>query len=134
MDEERLPLRAAVGGAATAFAGLVLASATGEPYLSADSVNFWIVLFAAGLMAVLFATPFALERRMRASIDDGDRRWERALLAWGAISILFLLAGFLLGVSADWASGASLAGAAGLLVTIESALVLGTMVVWLVSG
>jgi hypothetical protein len=97
-------------------------------------VNGWIVLFAFGLLGALFALPFAIERRMRPRIAESDRRWERSLLAWGAISLGVLLLGFLLGVSADWASGDSLTGAAGLLITIEAVLVLGTMVVWLLSG
>ncbi len=134
MDEERLPLLGLFAGAGLAAAGLLLAGATGAPYLSTDSVNVWVVVFAAGLMVALFAAPFAIERRMRPTIDDSDKRWERALLAWGAVSIVVLLAGFLLGVSADWASSSSLAGAAGLLITIEALLVLGTMVVWLLSG
>lgn len=134
MDEARAPFLALVGGLALAVVGLALAGATGSPYLSADAVNGWIVVFAAGVLAVLFATPFAVERRMRPRIAESDRRWERSLLAWGAISIVVLLAGFLLGVGADWASGDSLAGAAGLLITIEAVLVLATMVVWLLSG
>jgi hypothetical protein len=92
------------------------------------------LLFAFGLLGALFATPFAIERRMRSRYEDSERRWERSLLAWGAIAIGVLLAGYLLGVSADWASGTSLAGAAGLLITIEALIVIGTMVVWLLSG
>ena len=115
MNEERAPLLGVVAGSGLALAGLLLAGAKGAPYLTSDSVNVWIVVFAAGLLAALFATPFAIERRMRPSIDESDRRWERSLLAWGAVAIGVLLAGFLLGVSADWASGESLAGAAGLL-------------------
>lgn len=134
MDEERLPLLGLFVGTGLAVVGLLLAGATGEPYFSTDSVNIWIVVFAAGLLGALFATPFAIERRMRPRIAESDRRWERALLAWGAVAIVVLLAGFLLGVSADWASSTSLAGAAGLLITIEAVLVLGTMIVWLLSG
>jgi hypothetical protein len=134
VDEERAPLLGLAVGAGLAFAGLLLAGAKGAPYLTADSVNGWIVLFAFGLLGVLFATPFAIERRMRPRFADSDKRWERALLAWGAVSIVVLLAGYLLGVSADWASGDSLAGAAGLLITIEAVIVIGTMVVWLLSG
>jgi hypothetical protein len=134
VDEERAPLVGLVAGTGLALVGLLLACAKGAPYLTTDSVNGWIVLFAFGLLGALFATPFAIERRMRPGIADSDKRWERALLAWGAVAIGVLLAGFLLGVSADWASGSSLAGAAGLLITIEAVLVLGTMVVWLLSG
>jgi hypothetical protein len=134
VTEERAPLLALFAGAGLAAVGLVLAGATGGPYLDTDSVNAWIVVFAAGLLAALFATPFAIERRMRPTVAESDRRWERSLLAWGAVAVAVLLAGFLLGVAADWASGSSLAGAAGLLITIEAVLVLGTMIVWLLSG
>lgn len=134
MDEERLPLLGVLGGAGLAAVSLLLAGAAGAPYLDTDAVNGWIVAFAAGLLGCLFAAPFAIERRMRGSVPDSDKRWERALLAWGALAIVVLLGGFLLGVSADWASASSLAGAAGLLITIEAVLVLGTLVVWLLSG
>ena len=134
VDKERLPRLAAVSGLAVAVSAMLLASATGAPYLTADGVNGWIVVFAAGAFAALFATPFMIERRLRAAIADSDKRWERALLYWGAISIVALGAGILLGASADWASGDSLAAAAGLLLTIEAVLVLGVMVVWLLSG
>ena len=133
VTEERAPIIAGLAGAVLALAGLLLAAATGEPYLTSDAVNPWIVVFAAGALAALYATPFAIERRMRTGIPESDRRWERALLAWGAIAIGTLLAGILLGVAGDW-SGSSLAGAAGLLVTIESGLVLATMLAWLLSG
>lgn len=129
----RAPLLAVALGSALALAGLLLAGATGSPYLNAGSVNGWIVVFAVGLLATLLAIPFAIERRMRARYPESDRRWERALLAWGAIALLFLTAGVLLGISGDW-SGSSLAGAAGLLITIESALVLGAMIAWLLSS
>jgi hypothetical protein len=133
MDEERLPTLAAVVGLAVAAAGLLFAAATDGPYLTADSVNAWIVVFAAGLFAALFAVPFAFERRLRTAVPDRDKRWERALLGWGAVAIGVLFAGGMLGLANDY-SGSSLGGALGLLITIEAGLVLATMVVWLVSG
>lgn len=134
MHQERIPQLGVLTGVGVAAIALLLAGAKGAPYITTDSVNVWIVLFAFGLLGALFATPFAIERRMRPRYAESDRRWERSLLAWGAVSLGALLAGFLLGVSADWASGESLAGAAGLLITIEAVIVLGTMVVWLLSG
>jgi hypothetical protein len=133
MDEMRAPLLAVAAGSALALAGVLLAGATGGPYLEADSVNGWIVVFAVGLLAAMFATPFSIERRMRTRFAESDRRWERALLAWGGISVLVLVAGLMLGVAGEW-SGSSLAGTVGLLVTIEAAIVLGAMVVWLLSS
>ncbi len=134
MNEERAPLMGVAVGVGVALVALLLAGTKGAPYLTTDSVNGWIVVFAFGLLGALFSTPFAIERRMRSRYAESDRRWERSLLAWGAIAVGVLLAGYLLGVSADWASGESLAGAAGLLITIEAVIVLGTMIVWLLSG
>jgi hypothetical protein len=131
--ELRVPALGVSAGLATALGSLALAAAAGAPYLSADRVNGWIVVFAAGLLAALIATPFLIERLQRARIADGDKRWERALLYWGAISIGVLVIGLLLGAGGDFA-GDSLAGSAGLLISIEAALVTGTMVVWLLSG
>ncbi len=133
MNEERAPFLALAAGAGLAVAGLLLAGATGAPYLTSEAVNPWVILFAAGALAALYAIPFVSERRMRRRIEDRDRRWERALLAWGAMAIGVLLAGVLFGVAGEW-SGSSLAGTAGLLVTIEAALVIVTMIFWLVSG
>jgi hypothetical protein len=133
VDEARAPLIGLLAGVAMAGSGLILAAATGAPYLTAEAVNGWIVVFAVGVLVCLSAMPFAIERRMRAGVAERDRRWERALLAWGAIAVAILLAGFLLGISAGW-SGSSLAGATGLLITIEAALVVATLVVLLLSG
>jgi hypothetical protein len=134
VEQSRIPQLGVFTGAVVALLALVLAGSSGEPYLTTDSVNPWMVLFAFALLGALFATPFAIERRMRSRYPESDRRWERSLLAWGGVAVGVLLLGFLLGVSADWASGESLAGAAGLLITIEAVIVLGTMVVWLLSG
>jgi hypothetical protein len=130
--ELRIPALGVSVGLATALVALALAAAAGEPYLSADRVNGWIVVFAAGLLAALIATPFLIERLQRARTADGDARWERALLYWGAISIGVLVIGVLVGSGGDFA-GDSLAGSAGLLVAIEAALVTGTIVIWLLS-
>jgi hypothetical protein len=133
MGEARTPALAVLGGSLAALASLGLAAAAGPPYLSADSVNGWIVVFAAALLAALFAMPFLIERLLRARLDDRDARWEQALLAWGALAVGMLVVGFLAGAGGGW-SGDSLAGSAGLIATIESGLVIGTMVVWLLSG
>jgi hypothetical protein len=133
MDEERLPTTGFWAGIALAATGLLFASATDGPYLTSDDVNGWIVVFAAGLFGALIAIPFMLERRMRARVEDRDKRWERALLAWGAIAIGVLFAGGMLGLANDYASS-GLGGALGLVITFEAALVLATMVFWLLSG
>jgi hypothetical protein len=133
MDEERLPTTGFWAGIALAAAGLLFASATDGPYLTTDDVNGWIVVFAAGLFGALIAIPFMLERRMRPRVSDRDKRWERALLGWGAIAIGVLFAGGMLGLANDYASS-GLGGALGLVITFEAGLVLATMVFWLLSG
>jgi hypothetical protein len=120
-------------GLGLAGIALILAGATGAPYLTADAVNGWVVVFAIGAGVALGAVPFAFERRMRARIDDGDRRWERAMLIWAGIAAPVLVAGIALASGGDW-SGQTLAGAAGLILTIEAGLVAGVIVVTLLSG
>ena len=131
-DEERSGRFAAllaVGGGATAIVSVLLAAAAGEPYLDADGVNPWIVVFAAGLMAALVAFPFGFEVRLRERYPDRDKRWEAALVVWGLVAGALLAAG----LAAGFDTG-TLGGAIGLILTIESALVVGTVAVWLLSG
>jgi hypothetical protein len=133
VDEARVPWVAAIAGLGLAAIALILAGAAGGPYLTAESVNGWVVVFAVGAGAALGAVPFALERRLRARIADGDERWERAMLIWAAVAASVLAAGIALASGGDW-SGHTLAGAAGLILTIEAGLVAGAIVVSLLSG
>ena len=119
----------AVGGGATAVVSLLLAGAAGEPYLEADGVNGWLVVFAAGLLAALVAFPFGIELRLRERYADRDRRWEVSLLVWGGLAAAILLIAFLAGFDTG-----TLAGAAGLIAAIEAALVVATIGVWLLAG
>ena len=119
----------AVGGGATAVVSLALAGAAGEPYLGADGVNGWLVVFAAGLLAALVAFPFGVELRLRQRYPDRDRRWEVALLIWGAVSVAVLAVAVLAGFDTG-----TLGGAAGLIAAIEAGLVIATIGVWLLSG
>lgn len=125
----RIAALLAVAGALTAVASLVLAGAAGAPYLSGDGVNGWIVVFAAGLLACLVALPFGIELRLRGRYPDHDKRWEVALLAWGALGAALLVAAIVAGFDT-----ATLAGAAGLIAAIESGGVLATIVAWLLAG
>ncbi len=119
----------ALGGGATAALALVLAGATGEPYLEADGVNGWIVVFAAGLLAALIAFPFGVELRLRERYPDRDRRWEVSLLVWGGLAAIVMLIAILAGFDTG-----TLAGAAGLIAAIEAGLVIATIGVWLLAG
>jgi hypothetical protein len=109
-----------------------LAAVAGDPYLSTGHVNFWVVTYAVGLFAALFATPFALHRGF-GGLLEADSRWERALLLWGGISIGVLAVGLLMGLPSGFDSD-SLPGSLGLVTAAEAVLVVGTLLVWLVSG
>ena len=136
---------AALAGAATALVALLLAAAAGGPYLTAERVNGWVVLFAAGLLLALVMAPFLLEdwlRRRRgpaASVpEEGasqlrDERWEGAALAWGGITLAVLAIAIPVGLAESF-SGDSLAGTAALLATIEAGLVLVALLAWLLAG
>jgi hypothetical protein len=119
----------AVGGGVVAVGSLLLAGAAGAPYLEADGVNAWLVVFAAGLLAALIAFPFGVELRLRDRYEDRDRRWEVSLLVWGALAAVVLVIALVAGFDTG-----TLAGAAGLIAAIEAGLVLATIVVWLLSG
>ena len=131
-DEERSGRFAALlalGGGAAALVSVLLAAAAGGPYLEAEGVNPWIVVFAAGLMAFLIAFPFGFEVRLRERYPDRDKRWEAALVVWGLAAGALLAAGIAAGFDTS-----TLGGAVGLILAIESALVVATVVVWLLSG
>jgi hypothetical protein len=115
-----------------AAGGLILAGASGPPYLSTDGVNGWIVVFAAGLFAALLAIPFATEGRSRPD-DAGGAGWERVVPVWGAIALAVLVTGILAGVSGSFA-GDSLPGSAGLVAAIEAGLVVVALGAILLSG
>jgi hypothetical protein len=119
----------ALGGTATAVLAALLAGAAGGPYIEADGVNGWVVVFAAGLMAALVAFPFGLEVRLRERFADRDKRWETSLVIWGATAGILLAVGLVAGFDTS-----TLGGALGVILVIESALVVGTVVVWLLSG
>jgi hypothetical protein len=119
----------ALGGTAVAIVSVLLAAAAGEPYLSSNGVNAWIVVFAAGLMAALLAFPFGLEVRLRERFPDRDKRWETSLVMWGAAAGILLAIGLVAGFDTS-----TLGGALGVILVIEAALVVGTVVVWLLSG
>ncbi|HEY7151341.1 MAG TPA: hypothetical protein VH391_06645 [Solirubrobacterales bacterium] len=122
-----------LGGAAIAAVGLALAGVTGPPYLSSTGVNGWIVVFAAALFAALVAVPFGVEVRLRSRFPDRDARWDRAVPIWGAIGLLVLVVGALVGVSGSF-SGDSLAGTGGLLAVVEGGLVVITTLSMLLAG
>ena len=129
---------AAFGGAATALVALAIAAAAGGPYLTAERVNGWVVLFAAGLLLALTMAPFLLEgwlRGRREPTGDGlrDERWEGAAVAWGGVTLAVLAVAIPVGIATSF-SGDSLAGTAALLATIEAGLVLLALLAWLLAS
>ena len=127
-----MPALSLFGGLAVAAVSVVLAAVAGGPYLSLESLNPWLAVFAVGLFTALFATPFAIHRGL-GGLLEADARWERALLWWGAVSIGVLGVGLVCGLPSGFASD-SLAGSIGLVATSEAVLVLATLFVWLISG
>ena len=131
-DDARTPATFLAIGAGIAVAAIPLAAATGPPYLSLGSLNPWLVPYAIGLFTAVFATPFAIHRGL-GGLLEADARWERALLWWGAGCVALLALGAVAGAPSGFDSD-SLAGSLGLVTVAEAMLVLGTLVVWLVSG
>ncbi|MGH2955271.1 MAG: hypothetical protein ACRDK9_14895 [Solirubrobacterales bacterium] len=131
-DVVRTPATFLALGAGVAVAAVPLAAATGPPYLSLDALNPFLVAYAIGLFVAMFATPFAIHRGL-GGLLEADARWERALLWWGAVSLVVLAIGALAGLPSGFDSD-SLAGSLGLVTLIEALLVLATLAVWLVSG
>ena len=143
MDPERIgrtepvmsgPALGVAAAAAAAVGSLVGAAVAGEPYLDLDSLNPWLVAFAAALFGALIAVPFAANHALRAARPDRAELWEGAMVIWGAISLVTLGAGILLIAVGGFDPADSLADAVGLLLTIESGLVAVTLLIWMLSG
>jgi hypothetical protein len=136
MQPERIPTerRAAlfvVAGAATAIVSIPLAAAAGPPYLSLDSLSPWIVTYAVGLFAALFATPFLIHARVGGTLE-ADARWERAMLWWGAVAVGVLAASLICGLPSGFDSDA-LGGAIAIVGIVDAGLILATLVAWMVN-
>jgi hypothetical protein len=112
---------------------LVLAAITGPPYLGSGGVNGWLIGFAVALFVVLLTIPFAVERRLRSGHLDADARWDRAVPAWGGVALLVTAAGIAFGIAGGFA-GDSLAGSAGLVMTVAGGLVLVAVLLMLLAG
>lgn len=119
-------------GAGTVAVSILLAGAAGPPYLSLESLSPWIVTLAIGLFAALFATPFALHARLSDELE-GDARWERALLIWGAVALGVVAVALVCGLPSGFDSD-TLFGAVAIVAMVEAVLVLATLVVWMLSN
>ena len=130
------PRGAAIGaaaGIAAAVLGLLLAAATGGPYLTSGDVNPWLVLYALGLLGALVAAPFLIESLLSSSRDDVDSRWDVALPLWGAVALAVGGIGLIVGLGSGFA-GDSLGGSAGLIAVIEAGLVVLTLAAVILAG
>ncbi len=127
------PALAITAGLSIAAVGVVVAAAAGAPYLGFDGVGAGIVLFAAGLFAALFAVPFALERGLRDSELQIDRRWELALIRWGLVTTAVVAVGVAL-AAIFGLHGSTFGGALAIVVLADSLLIVATLIVWMVSN
>jgi hypothetical protein len=128
------PALGLAASAAVAIGALAGAAVAGEPYLDLDSLNPWLVVFAAALFAALFAVPFAANRALLRTHPERAEAWEGAMVAWGIVAAAALGAGLLLIVAGEFDPADSLADAVGLLLAIEAGLVAATLVTWALSG
>jgi len=130
--EARRPALFCAAGAAVAAVAIPLAAAAGPPYLSLSDLSPWLVVYAIGLFAALFATPFAIHARLGGRLE-ADARWERALLLWGAVALATLAIGLLIGLPSGFDSE-SLAGSLAAVTVAEGVLVTGSLLAWLLAN
>ena len=120
-----------VGGAATAIVSIPLAAAAGSPYLSFDSLSPWLVTYAIGLFAALFATPFLIHARLSDELES-DARWERAMVWWGLVAVAVLAASVICGLPSGFDTDA-LGGAIGIVGIVDAGLILITLGAWVLN-
>ncbi len=131
-ESARVPALVALSGAAIALVSIPLMAAAGRPFLSLESLSPWLVTYAIGLFAALFAAPFAIHRRLGGALE-ADARWERAILWWAALTAAVLAAAVVAGLASGFDTD-SLAGAIAWVTIVESVLVLATVAVWIIDG
>jgi hypothetical protein len=124
----------ALAAAAVAIGALAGAAVAGGPYLDLDSLNPWLVLFAAALFGALMVVPFAANHLLRGARSERAEAWEGAMVAWGAVAVVALGVGLVPIALGGFDPADSLADAVGLLLTIEAGLVAVTLLVWVLSG
>lgn len=117
---------AAVGATGLAALGLLGMLLSDGPYLSIDELSPWLVVWAVALLVLLGLAPFELHRRMAARTPDHDRRWELAVLAWGAAALGGVLLFGALAVGEGFGTG-NAAGALAVVGLAECALVVGAV-------
>jgi hypothetical protein len=88
VDRARILNYGAIASAGVALVGAIGTLLAEGPYLSVSKgIEAWLGVYAIGLLGLLLFAPFALHRRIAASTEDRDRRWELAVTAWGGIAL-----------------------------------------------
>lgn len=129
-----LPVAALVAGAALSAACLILAAALGPPYLDLSSLNAFMAAFAVLAFGTLFAVPFGANRLLVNADPHRAEAWEAAMLVWGGVATALFAVSALLVFPGEFSAADSLADAAGLILLIESGLVLLVLGAWLLAG
>lgn len=131
--KERALILGAWAGAALAVIGALAVLVGDGPYLRLSSLSPWLMLFAVGLFGLLLFAPFAIHRRIAASSEDRDRRWELAVVAWGGLALALggVFAAFALLEGFDTSSGL---GALAVVGIFECAMVAGAVLTMMLSS
>ena len=133
MSRERLLRAGFAAGAGVAIVGAIGTLFASGPYLSvSQGIEAWLVVWGAGVFAVLMCAPFAIHDRVSPDKGDRDRRWEVAIVAWGGVALVLAVLGalvLLLGPGPDEALGAL-----ALMLLLETGLVLGAVLLLVLGG
>ena len=128
------PLVAAGACLLASALALIAAAGAGEPYLTFDDLNAWIVVFAAAAFGALMAAPFAIDRALDRAYPQEADHWEKAMAVWGGICALVTAAAALMVFGGDFSAAQHLADAAGVILLAEAGGALCVLGVWLVGG
>lgn len=128
------PAVAFAASLAISVAALAAAAAAGPPYLNLSSLSGWIVVFAAASFASLFTVPFAANRVLTRIRPERAESWEPAMVVWGCAALFALAVGAGMVAAGSFSPTDSLADAAGLLLVIESGLVVAVLAIWILSS
>ena len=128
------PHIALAGGLAVAAVSVLLAAIDGPPYLSLSSLSPWIAVFAAAAFATLISVPFAVNRMIVAADPGRAEGWERAMLLWGATSLVTLGLGAVMIAIGGFSPARSLDDAVGLLLVIEAGMIVLVLLAWILAS
>jgi hypothetical protein len=119
-------LTALGAGAVTVLGAAGVAAGSGRR-LGFDTVDPWLVVFAFGLAALFGAAAFGFHDIASERTDDPEKRWERALGMWAALTAAAAAAFGLIGIAAGFDT-ATAGGAIAITGLFECALILGALI------